>query len=465
MSAGTASLPPVPTTEALFAGTAATPRTLALRAYVWGFPLVAAAQIRLRGTNPDDPLAPRPAVSTGAPINAWGHSRVPADPTYRAGVGINVDTLYSSARLDLTDGPFVVVSPDFADRYYTFQYAFADSSAELSIGQRTHGSQLPPVFVTGPGDRTPAPPGMLAVRCPTRYLLISGRLMFRPDVEGDLAVVHRLQDALSVRTWSSYVDPSAPRNPVSPQRRLLDAEHTAHPDLVFLEQLGNVLRDWVVTEDEQDLVASFARIGLSVADGFRPDRLSRSDLAQVVEGLTQARELVQQKSLRLGETVNGWTTNLRGCRFGDDYLLRAAVARDQIFVTVPEEAIYPVGRTDSDGLPLDGRHAYRIRFPATDLPPASAFWSITMYDDDGWLVENALGRYAVGDRTQDLVKGPDGSIVVLLSRHPPAPGEGSNWLPTAAGRFYVMLRLYIPAPAALDGRWSPPPIVRTSDNR
>jgi hypothetical protein len=445
--------------DALFGVPTTDPRALAVRAYVWGFPLVAAAQIRLRGTNPDDPLALRPPVSTGAPINAWGHSRVPADPSYRAGVGINVDTLYSSARLDLADGPFLVTSPDFADRYYTFQYAFADSSAELSIGQRTHGGQLPPVFVAGPGDTTPTPSGALEVRSPTRYLLISGRLMFRHD-DGDLAAVHRQQDALTVRTWASVLDPGAPSNPISPQRRLVDPHRRIDPALGFLEQLGNVLRDWVVAADDRDLVSSFGRIGLSVTEGFRPDRLSAPDVAEVATGLAEGREVVRRASLQLGETVDGWTTNLRGCRFGGDHLLRAAVARDQIFVTVPEEAIYPVGRTDSEGRPLEGDSSYRIRFAADALPPASAFWSMTMYDDDGWLVDNPLGRYAVGDRTQDLVTGADGAVEVLLSRRPAAPGEPGNWLPAPAGRFYVMLRLYLPGEAALHGRWRPPPIVR-----
>lgn len=451
-----------PTSDALFSPPTTDPRALAVRAYVWGFPLVAAAHIRLRGTNPGDPFAPRPPVSTGAPINAWGHSRVPADPSYRAGVGINVDTLYSSARLDLADGPFLVTSPDFADRYYTFQYAFADSSGELSLGQRTHGRQLPPVFVAGPGDHTPAPPGALGVRSPTRYLLVSGRLMFRPDADGDLADVHRLQDALTVRTWASVLDPRAASNPVSPQRRLVDPERPVDPALGFLEQLGNVLRDWVVAADDRDLVASFGRIGLSVADGFRDDRLSAPDLAEVAAGLAEGQEVVQRASLHLGETVDGWTTNLRGCRFGGDHLLRAAVARDQIFVTVPEEAIYPIGRTDSEGRPLDGADSYRVRFAADALPPASAFWSMTMYDDDGWLVDNPLGRYAVGDRTTDLRTDADGAVEILLSQQPPAPGARLNWLPSPAGRFYVMLRLYLPDEAALDGCWSPPPIVRVS---
>src|SRR3712207_1317284 len=102
---------------------------VAVRAYVWGSPPVEMARIRLRATNPDDPHAPRSPASTGAPLNRWGHQTVPADPTSRFGVGPSVDLLYSSLRLDLAEGPFVVEVPDCGTRYYTVQIAFADSSA------------------------------------------------------------------------------------------------------------------------------------------------------------------------------------------------------------------------------------------------------------------------------------------------------------------------------------------------
>ena len=384
---------------------------------------------------------------------------MPADATYRAGVGINVDTLYSSARLDLASGPFVVTAPESGSRYYSLQFAFADSAAELSLGQRTHGSQLPPILVRGPGDQTPAPAGMLAVDCPTRYLLIAARFLFDPHVDGDLQTVRRLQDALTLHTCASVAAGVPAQPPVPEQRSLGGSPQHTPPGLRFLDQLGNVLRDWAIAADEAELVASFQHVALTPDHGFQPDLLSPAAQARAARGLADGAAAVQRKSLQLGETVNGWTLNRQGPRFGRDYLLRAGVARDQIYVTVPEEAIYPVGRTDDEGRPLTGIHDYRIRFAAGALPPVHAFWSITMYDDDGWLVDNQLSRYAVGDRTPGLTLQPDGAVEIALSQQRP-DDQTVNWLPAPDGPFYVMLRLFIPTTAALSGQWQPPPIHR-----
>ena len=157
--------------------------------------------------------------------------------------------------------------------------------------------------------------------------------------------------------------------------------------------------------------------------------------------------------------------NYQGPRFGTDWLLRAGVVLDQRNVTVPEEALYPLGRVDSDGAALDGANAYRIHFAPGQLPPVGAFWSITIYDDAGRLVANPIDRYAIGDRTPGLITNRDGSQDIFI-QHTQPPSGPSNWLPAPAGRFYLMLRLYIPAPQVLDGTWRPPAIepVTRSDS-
>ncbi|WP_448624438.1 DUF1254 domain-containing protein [Geodermatophilus sp. URMC 64] len=436
------------------------PYGLAVRAYVWGFPLVAMARIRLHTTNPDDPFAPRPPTSTGAPLNRWGHQTVPADPSFRAGVGPSVDLLYSSLRLDLAGGPFVVEVPDCGSRYYTVQIAFADSSAEQSFGRRTHGAHLPPLLLRGPGDDTPIPAGMLAVDSPTRYCLLPTRFLFDPADPADLAEVRELQRQLTVRTLPDHLEGRDAVPPVPDQRRLVDPATAPPPELSFLHELGNVLRDWAVQPADRGLVASFAGIGLTTNAGFRPEQLSPSARDDVVRGLADGAEIVRRKSLSLGEDVNGWTTNGRGPRFGDDHLLRAGVAKDQIVVTVPEEALYPIARLDSEGRPLHGRQSYRISFPADTPPPVDAFWSVTLYGDDGFLVENPIDRYAISDRTPGLVRQTDGTIAIVVSARRPPSDADVNWLPAPESEFYLMLRLYIPRPEALNGAWQPPAVER-----
>lgn len=438
---------------AIFAGATQDPTRLAMRAYVWGMPLVEAARIRERATL----TGPQAA---GTPLNHFAHSRRLAGPEFRRGVGPNNDTIYSIAWLDLADGPFVLETPDFGGRYYTFSFNYADSSSELSLGQRTHGGQLPPVFVQGPDSDEPVPPGMLGVRSPTRYLNLAGRILVRgPD---DYPVVHALQDRLQLRPWSAYREGRPAPADAPPQRPLVAPDTTVPEAFAFLERLGNVLQDWKVDPADAELIASFHTIGLTPERGFDFAALDATRRVAVLLGLQQGQQAVRERSLHLGVERNGWTTNLRGSRFGRNFLLRAAVAKDQIYVAIPEEAVYPIGRVDRDGRPLDGRNVYRIHMPAGQAPPAGAFWSITAYDDDGHMVPNAIDRYSVGDRTAGLTRGADGSIDIVLSHARPAAGGAANWLPVPAAPFYLMMRLYMPRAEVLEGRWSPPAIERVA---
>jgi len=174
---------------------------LGRKAYVWGYPLVRSAQLRANLTRPRDPGAPaEPAVASGA-LNAMGHARRLATPATRVGVAPNHDTLYSLAWLDLADGPFVLETPDFGTRYYTFQMGQADSSTDRSLGQRTHGGQLPAVFISGPGYSGDMPADAEQVRSRYRYLLVAGRILV--DGPSDLPAVHALQDRIKLMPWGA----------------------------------------------------------------------------------------------------------------------------------------------------------------------------------------------------------------------------------------------------------------------
>lgn len=423
--------------------------------YVWGYPLVQAARIRLVSTRGSvaDP------VRLTAPIHHFAHGRTLADPDMRIGVGPNNDTLYSLIWMDLAEGPFVFETPDFGERYYTFSLNAADSSSSDSLGRRTHGGQLPPLFIHGPGYKGVTPEGMIDVVSLTRYFELAGRTLTTGTQE-DYALVHRLQAAMKLRRygdWRRGID-AAP--PVVDQRQLDDPAHPVPSDLQFLEELGQVLRDWWPQPGDAPFLAKARALGIG-SEGFALSKLDENGRIQAAQGLADGKAMVDRRSHLLGVQTNGWTTNYSGARFGKDYLLRAAVAKDQIYVAVPEEAIYPVGRTDSAGAPLDGRNSYTITMPAAGLPPVNAFWSITLYDDNGFMVPNSLQRYSLGDRTPDLVRRPDGSVVIVIGARP-AHRPDENWLPAPEGPFYLMMRLYQPGKAILDHLWTPPPILRVT---
>lgn len=175
-----------------------------------------------------------------------------------------------------------------------------------------------------------------------------------------------------------------------------------------------------------------------------------------------ARQAMKEKLPTLARNVNGWQMNTDTVGvYGNYYLKRAILTILGMGALPPEESIYPIVFTDADGEPLDGANDYVLHFDAHELPPADAFCSITLYDQDGFQVPNPLDRFALGDRDA-LRFSEDGSLDVRIRPESPGGEDGANWLPSAPGRFDPTMRLYHPRPEALDGRWEPPAVRRVS---
>jgi hypothetical protein len=155
-------------------------------------------------------------------------------------------------------------------------------------------------------------------------------------------------------------------------------------------------------------------------------------------------------------TVNGWrSTQL--CGVDSDRITLAACSRTLPAINTSQEAMYWQASVDATGAKLDGADDYVIRFPAGELPPVNAFWSITIADARTRLmVANPEHKYSVSDRSGLAVNG-DGSVDIYLQPTVPA-GHKANWLPTPSGDFMLWLRAYEPEQSVLDGTWQPPAI-------
>ena len=129
-----------------------------------------------------------------------------------------------------------------------------------------------------------------------------------------------------------------------------------------------------------------------------------------------------------------------------------------------DESIYPLAQVDHTGQDLTGAKRYVMHFDPGQLPPARAFWSVSLYDLDGFFVPNPIDRYLINDRT-DLHFNPDGSLDVYIQHEEPSsPVERQNWLPAPAGDFRLLMRIYAAKPAAIPGildgsGWDPPAIT------
>jgi hypothetical protein len=169
---------------------------------------------------------------------------------------------------------------------------------------------------------------------------------------------------------------------------------------------------------------------------------------------------INAKLPTVARVVNGWqmNTDTMGV-YGNYYLKRAVIALAGLGANQVEDAVYPLGYVDGDNRPFDGTNDYVLHFDPDELPPANAFWSLTLYDNEGFQVANDLNRFAIGDR-DPLTYNPDGSLDLYIQQASPGPGKESNWLPAPAGPYNLTARLYWPKPAVLDGSWSPPAVRR-----
>ena len=144
---------------------------------------------------------------------------------------------------------------------------------------------------------------------------------------------------------------------------------------------------------------------------------------------------MQWKIPTLARVANGWSMNTDTMGvYGNYYLKRAIVTQVGLGANLPEDAIYPLNLFDDTGKPLDGANKYTIHFDKGATPPVNAFWSITLYDSEGFQVENVLNRFAVSS-WMPFKTNADGSLDLYFQNESPGKDKEANWLPAPKGPF------------------------------
>jgi len=202
------------------------------------------------------------------------------------------------------------------------------------------------------------------------------------------------------------------------------------------------------------------RIGIEPGKPFAFDRASPEIQRSLSEAGPSALKRIKARIAKAGVASAGWRTNLSAIgTYGTDYMSRAAVAYAGLGSNTIEDAVYPTAFTDADGRPFSSESRYILHFNKDKVPPARAFWSLTIYNEKQRLAANPIDRFAIGDRDK-LAFNPDGSLDLYIQRESPGGDKESNWLPApASGSFTMNLRLYWPKAEVLDGAWSPPGVM------
>ncbi|UFS58167.1 DUF1254 domain-containing protein [Subtercola endophyticus] len=431
-------------------------KTLSHEAYTFLYSLVTMEVTRLQSTN----VAERTGAAKG-PANTFVHIREFPSADFRSVVRPNFDTLYSSGWLDLTNGPQIVHAPGTNDRYYMLPMLDMWTDVFANPGKRTTGTAAADFLVAGPGWAGEVPDGMTLIQAPTPHVWIIGRT--QTNGPGDYTAVHAVQDGLTIRALdpASVVEPT-----VDPSVDMTTEPLKLVNSLSAVEFFGWAAKILAVNPPHAtdfSVMARIARLGIVPGQPFDASGFSADQLAEFEAGAKAAQQEFMLTLPKLGTHANGWTSYLDTMGvYGNFYLKRSIVTLVGLGANPVEDAIYPLLISDSDGNKLLGENSYVIHFDVKDLPPVFAFWSITMYDEEGYQVANELDRFAIGDRDA-LTYNPDGSLDIYLQHTNPGSNLESNWLPTSeSGALGITMRLYGPKAEAISGIWTPPVVMKTS---
>jgi hypothetical protein len=364
------------------------PRSLSYDVYTYLYPLVTMEVTRRQGINVEADAKPG-----FGPPNAFHHIRAFPPADFRAVVRPNFDTLYSSASLDLRSGPVVVHAPDTDDRYYMLPMLDMWTDVLASPGKRTTGTGAQGYVVVGPGYTGQLPAGKPVIQATTPWLWVIGRT--QTNGPGDYAAVHAVQDGYTITPLDPaeyHIDP--------------DVDTTTEPlrlvnEMSAVEFFTYACEALMVNDphaSDFSVLSRIANLGIVPGQRFDPGGFDSRALEEIEAGATAARKTIAGNVANIGAHANGWAlaTDTVGV-YGNAYLKRATIALGGLGANPPEDAVYPVLLADSDGDLIHGDQNYLIRFDAADLPPVDAFWSITMYDSEGFQTANELNRFAIGD--------------------------------------------------------------------
>ncbi|MEJ8810983.1 DUF1254 domain-containing protein [Variovorax ureilyticus] len=387
-------------------------------------------------------------------------------PSQRAVACPNQDVVYGHAIVALDVSPVVVQVPDFGSRFWFIQVldSRTDSFAELGSMYGT-----PPGFylLAGPNWVGAVPKGIQKVFVSQTSTGVVIPRVFREDTPEDLQAVQAVINQIGLYPVEAFDGRMKFMDwrqvPVSPQAQETDVNGSetrwVRPEK-FLDMLPIALADARPLPGE---AARYAQV-LAVAEAARNDQRLKAVFNEAVAAAE--RELVDPlfQFRNFGRPLpHHWSTIANGACFGTDYFMRTAVAKSNIFVSKQNETKYFYQDLDADGNRLNSAHRYTVTFAAGQTPPVRGFWSLSLYNRHHFFAANALSRFSVGTKSPTLRYAADGSLTILVQAALPDAAREGNWLPAppdGASDFSLCIRLYWPEGSVLEGRWTPPAVLR-----
>jgi hypothetical protein len=436
-------------------------KSLARDVYLYAYPIISMDLTMQQCTNVPNATA----VPGRAPVNQFGNFREYPKADSREVVRINFDTLYSPAWLDVSQEPMIVSAPNTNGRYYLLPMLDMWTDVFAVVGKRTTGTKAGNYAVVAPGWQGKLPEGITRIEAPTPLVWVIGRT--QTNGPADYAAVHKIQDGYKLTplsAWGKDYKPPAKssvdakidnKTPPKTQVNKLDG-------VAVFTRLAELMKEYPPHGNDYPILFRMRAIGLEPGKDFDAKKLDPEAVKAINEGAKEALSDMEKSLSSIGKAENGWSFTAENIgTYGTSYRQRAMIAMAGLGANLPEDAVYPTAFASGQGKPLSGANKYVLHFEKGKLPPVDAFWSITMYDEEGFQVANPINRFAIGDRDK-LKFNADGSLEIYIQTESPGKDKEANWLPAAKGAMGPTMRLYSPRSEVLDGAWKPPPIERVN---
>lgn len=380
-----------------------------------------------------------------------------------------VDTVYSSAFIDLSSSPTVFRTPSSKTkmfphgRYCTYEITDAYTNCVALLGTGFVNDDEGGTYLFVKQDyKGEIPEGMTRVDIPTNMSWLFMRAL--TSSEEDLGEIYEIQKQLSLAPlypdkYRKRVFPDFPFPADTPNNMF---------DKMDIETFFNMFNRLAVENPAYDydkpVLEAIKKYGIGAGLTFSLSQFPE-DIARDIAAELPQKALKRMKDVMRQERYmdNGWVFSHKAlANFGDNYEYRAYMAIYGINGNPKEMAVYLSGVKDNNGDRLSGNRRYRIRFKKGELPPVSekGFWSITAYADCKYLVPNPYNRFRVHCGSKFKYNG-DGSLDILVQEK--APEDGSmfeNYLPCGNGAFDLQMRTYLPLEPMIERTWRPPVIER-----
>lgn len=396
----------------------------------------------------------RSYIGQGFIPNYFVSAHVLADATLRTVTKPNHDTLYSIAWIKLDNGPLEIDTPESGARYFSLALMDAYTNNFAVRGTRADGGHAKRFWLVGPGWTGAAPEGTVLLQSGTNSVWALART-YVDGTPGDYAAAAPIQAQLRIVTPAG----TAPSAFTATDKLVPPADTDWSAYFAYVDQL--MTQDPPVAADTAYMAKGPNKIGVGAGLAYDAGAL---DQIQINDGATRARNAALK--LPAGITSTGWAYATAGVGdYGTDYALRAELAESGLGALPDVEAVYYIANSAAatPGVPLAGDKVYRLVFPAGQLPPTDAFWSLTLYAGQDpaheYFYPNPGNVFAISYPASMPVFGEDGSLTITISNVQPEGVPASNWLPAPSGSYSLQLRDYLPAGSVLSNTYVLPAIT------